>query len=125
MAELENIIESFMSSPENMSKIMDVVKMLGGESGENKEEPKAQEGEMQSLLSLPQAGSPPSGLDPKMMSMIVELLKDYNASDDRRVKLLNALRPYLKGEDSAHIDKAIHIVKLAHVAKSAFLNFLK
>ncbi len=125
MAELENIIENFMSSPESMSKIMDVVKMLGGESGENKEEPAPQEGKEQKLLSLPQTGSVPGGLDPQMMSMIVELLKDYNASDDRRVKLLNALRPYLKSEDGAHVDKAIHIVKLAHVAKSAFGNFLK
>ena len=121
MAELENIIESFMSSPENMSKIMDVVKMFGveGEGQEKKEEEPSRE-----VLSIPNGGIP-SGVDPQMLTMIMGLLKDYNEGDDRRVKLLNALRPYLKEGDGEHVDKAIHIVKLARVAKSVFGNFLK
>ena len=36
MAELENIIESFMSSPESLGRIMDVVKMFGGEKRKRK-----------------------------------------------------------------------------------------
>ncbi len=123
MAELENIIESFMSSPENMSKIMEVVKMFGGsEKAEEKSESEAEPEE--TLLSIPQAGLP-GGLDPEMLKMIMGLLKDYNDGDDRKIQLLNALRPYLKSEDGAHVDRAIHIAKLAHVAKSAFGNFFK
>ena len=40
MAELENIIGSIMSSPESLERIMDVVKLFGGEEKEKKEEEK-------------------------------------------------------------------------------------
>ncbi len=122
MAELENVIQSFMSSPENMSKIMEVVKMFGGGGEETAD--KKEVAPPDPMLRLPEAGTP-SGIDPEMLAKIMELLKDYNSGDDRRIHLLNALRPYLNSEDGAHVDRAIHIVKLSHVAKSAFGNFFK
>lgn len=123
MAELENIIEGLMSSPESMSKIMDVVKMFGGgDSDKGGDRPPEQ---AQETLNVPQGNGTPGGLDPQMLSLMMDLLKDYNAADDRRIRLLGALRPYLKPEDSFHVDKAIHIVKLSQVAKRVFGNFLK
>ncbi len=119
MAELENIIESVMSSPESMSKIMDVVKMFG--TGSEKEETPRES----SPISLPIPEQSAGGFDPAMISKIMELLGNYNADGDRRIRLLGAIRPYLKDEDSFHIDRAIHIVKLSHVAKSLFRDFLK
>ncbi len=116
MAELENIIESVMSSPESMGKIMDIVKMLGGgEETEKEKKPPA----------LPVPGSDMLGLDPAMLSKIMELIGNYSAEDDRRIRLLGAIRPYLKNEDSFHIDRAIHIVKLSRVAKGVLSEFLK
>lgn len=118
MAELENIIESVMSSPESMGKIMDIVKMFGGgqepESEKEKESP-----------PLPVPGGDLLGLDPAMLSKIMELIGNYSAEDDRRIRLLGAIRPYLKEEDSFHIDRAIHIVKLSRVAKGVLSEFVK
>ena len=120
MAELENIIESVMSSPESMSKIMDIVKMFGG--GENAEETE----EKTAPALAPVTGAEiPSDFDPAMLSKIMELVGSYNADGDRRIRLLGAIRPYLKNEDSFHVDRAIHIVKLSHVAKSILREFLK
>ncbi len=116
MAELENIIESVMSSPESMGKIMDIVKMLGG--GEEAETEKK-------APALPVPGGDLLGLDPAMLSKIMELIGSYSAEDDRRIRLLGAIRPYLKDEDSFHIDRAIHIVKLSRVAKGVLSEFLK
>ncbi len=115
MAELENIIGSIMSSPESLERIMDVVKLFGGE--EKKEEKPAP-----SPLPI---GDLAGGIDPEMITKIIGLLNDYNAEDDRRIKLLLAIRPYIKQADGFHIDRAIRIVKLAHVAKSALESFLK
>lgn len=116
MAELENIIESVMSSPESMGKIMDIVKMFGGgEESEPEKKPSP----------LPVPGGDLLGLDPAMLSKIMELIGSYSAEDDRRIRLLGAIRPYLKDEDSFHIDRAIHIVKLSRVAKGVLAEFIK
>ncbi|MEG2377181.1 MAG: hypothetical protein RSC43_02365 [Clostridia bacterium] len=44
------------------------------------------------------------------------------ASDDKRLVLLNALRPFLKSEDAVHVDKAIQIMRLSKVAKNIFFT---
>ena len=116
MPELEDIIGSVMSSPESMEKIMDIVKIFGaGEDGEEqKEKP-----------SLPISDVGLAGIDPAMISQVMELLSEYNADGDKRIKLLSAIRPFLRQEDGFHIERAIRIVKLSHVARKLFENFLK
>ena len=118
MAELENIIGSILSSPESLERIMDVVKIFGGEE---KEERKGEK-----IATAPLAiGDVAGGIDPELITKIMGLLNNYNAEDDRRIKLLFAIRPYIKEEDGFHIDRAIRIVKLSHVAKGALESFLK
>ncbi len=122
MPELEDIIGSVMSSPESMEKIMDIVKIFGaGDDGEANNE--REERKEKNPLPISDAGL--SGIDPVMISKIMELLSEYNADGDRRINLLSAIRPFLRSEDGFHIDRAIRIVKLSHVAKSLFENFLK
>ena len=119
MAELENIIESVMSSPESMGKIMDIVKMFSDAPEETPQE----NGE--AVPSLAGLGGQVDGIDSGMLSKVIELLGDYNAGDDRRIRLLSAMRPYIKPEDGFHVDRAIHIVKLSRVAKGVLRDFLK
>ena len=116
MPELEDIIGSVMSSPESMEKIMDIVKIFG--AGNEEEEKKEKN-------TLPISDMGLSGIDPAMISKVMELLSEYNADGDRRINLLSAIKPFLRQEDGFHIDRAIRIVKLSHVAKSLFENFLK
>ena len=117
MAELEDILQSVMSSPESMSKIMDIVQMFGGEADKREE--------TQPQTSAPVSGIGDSVIDPVLVSKIMGLINNYNAGDDRRIRLLGAIRPYLKDQDSFHIDRAIQIVKLSRVAKSVLHDFLK
>lgn len=116
MPELENVIENIMSTPESLGRIMDIVKMFGGEGQEEKKE--------EELPSLSGIFSEGNNLDPALLSKVMSLLGEYNA-DDRRIQLLGAIRPYLKSEDGYHIDRAIQIVKLSHVARGLLGNFLK
>jgi len=117
MAELENLIESVMSSPESMSRIMDVVKLLGG--GEEKEQKEKTAPEPEQKLNID------GGFDPAMLTNVMSLVSGFNDDGDRRIKLLTAMRPYLKSEDSYHIERAIQLVKLSRVAKSVFRDFLR
>ncbi len=122
MAGLEDVLGSILSSPEGVGKMMDVMKLLGGDATKPQEEAEKKESE-ETLPTAFMGGM--DGLDPNMMLKIADVIKEYNSDADRRIRLLDSLRPFLKDEDSYHIDRAVRIIKLSHVAKSAFKNFLK
>lgn len=64
-------------------------------------------------------------LDPKLIQIALQLFSAYSAEDDRRTALLNALKPFLKEERQAKLEKAIQIAKLSRVIRVAFQVFKK
>lgn len=64
-------------------------------------------------------------LDPKLIQIGLQLFSAYSAEDDRRTALLNALKPFLKEERQAKLEKAIQIAKLSRVIRVAFQVFKK
>lgn len=64
-------------------------------------------------------------LDPKLIQIALQLFSAYSAEDDRRTALLNALKPFLKEERQAKLNKAIQIAKLSRVIRVAFQVFKK
>ena len=69
-------------------------------------------------------GSLLEGLDPNMLSAAAGLLGQFNnGDDDRRVALLNALRPFVKEQRYARLDKAIQIARLARLVRSGLELF--
>ena len=120
MEDLEAKIKSLLSSPEGMDQLLSVAKAIAG--GGNSEA----EGENSTVErgnSGPSTGLPLDGIDPKLISIAMQLMSEYTGSTDRRIGLLHALRPYLKNDEQGRIDKAIQIVKLSKVAKTAFNSF--
>lgn len=61
-----------------------------------------------------------SQVDPAVMRSVMGLISEYRSTDDRRFHLLDALRPYVKSGDAAHIDKAMQIMRLSKVVKRVF-----
>lgn len=59
-------------------------------------------------------------LDPRMVQMGMRLLKEYRTGDDRNAALLAALRPFLRKERYARLDRAIQIARLSRVLRVAF-----
>ena len=58
-------------------------------------------------------------LDPKLLSAAAGLLGQFNSGgDDQRVALLTALRPFVKEQRYAKLDKAIQIAKLSRLIRS-------
>lgn len=76
----------------------------------------------------PAANSPMSALgdlDPRLIQTAMRLFSEYSAVDNRKVALLNALKPFLRPERYAKVDRAVQIAKLSRVIRVAFQIFQK
>ncbi len=62
-------------------------------------------------------------LDPKLIQTAVTLFSEYSAGDSQKVALLTALKPFLKPERQAKVDKAIQLARLSRVIRVAFQMF--
>lgn len=94
-----------------------VAALLSGLTGQPKTEHQSDSGDN----PLSALGS----LDPKLIQIALQLFSAYSAEDDQRTALLNALKPFLKEERQAKLDKAIQIAKLSRVIRVAFQVFKK
>lgn len=144
MSELEEKLENILGNPQAMAQIMSLAQSLNiggqGETGQTQPQagqtqsppeppsPSAESGE------TPPASPPPASpagnglggllgglnsLDPKMLSAAASLMGQFsNDSDDKRVALLTALRPFVKEERYAKLDKAVQIAKLSRLIRS-------
>ena len=59
------------------------------------------------------------GLDPRLLGLAGRLLTEWNRPDDHRTALLSALRPYVKPERYAKVDRAIQVAKLSRLIRVA------
>ena len=62
--------------------------------------------------SQPQNSSDISNDTTPDIGNIANIAKSINSDDDDRIRLLNALRPYMNSKRSANMDTAIKILKL-------------
>lgn len=62
-------------------------------------------------------------LDPKLVSAAMRLFSEYSATDDKKTALLVALKPFLKEERYAKMDRAVQIARLSRVIRVAFQLF--
>ena len=128
MGEFEEKMNAILGNKETMGQIMALAQSLGkpappapepeeepGEPGwERAGGPDPEDGAGKDPLSI--LGS----LDPRMVQMGMRLLKEYRAGDDRNTALLAALRPFLRKERYARLDRAIQIARLSRVLRVAF-----
>lgn len=105
MEELESKINSLLSSPDSMEKIMQLARSFtGGGDTSSQETPQ------------PAHGTLDGGLDPKLMQVLASAMKEYAAPSETEA-LLGAIKPYLGRERISRLDKAMGIAKLARIAK--------
>lgn len=111
MAELEEMLNSVLSSPQEMEKIMGLARQLSASHGEAAPppEPRAPSG----------AAGLFDGLDPKTLGLITRLMGEFSASGkDDKTALVEALKPYIKSERGADLEKAVKIARLARLART-------
>jgi hypothetical protein len=158
MSELEDKLNTILSSPEAMGQIMALANSLGGVIGGNAPDKSAQPehqnpqpSQESQTPSTPHAPSPDlsamlsalsggntnssssnegnplaslSGLDPDMISNLMLLMQEYSRNDSQKTALLLALKPFLREERWAKVDRAVQIARLSRVIRMA-LQMLK
>lgn len=144
MSELEEKLENILGNPQAMSQIMSLAQSLnlGGSSQtaptQNPPQPPpqnelpAQDGNAPQAAASPPPASPApaasglegmlgalGGLDMNTLSAAAGLIGQFaDGSDDKRAALLTALKPFVREERYAKLDKAIQIAKLSRLIRS-------
>ena len=120
MDEFEEKLNSILSSPEAMGQIMALANSLSAppqgeqETGEQKA---GSSGAAPDLSSLFQ------GMDPAMLQKVMALWGEFNRGGDEKTELLRAMRPFLREERQAKLDKAMQITRISRVIRAAIAQF--
>lgn len=143
MGELEEKLENILGNPQAMAQIMSLAQSLNlggpGPAAQNQDPPPQQPQDAHDGdKEAPPAASPPppaapagsggglggllgalGGLDSNTLSAAASLIGQFtDDGDDKRTALLAALRPYVREERYAKLDKAIQIAKLSRLIRS-------
>lgn len=135
MAEFEDKLNAILGNPEAMGQIVNIAKALTADGGGASPSPPVNpidaeyvpvEGE-NTPVTMPDLSANPlaalGDLDPRLIQTAMRLFSEYSTSDDRKTALLAALKPFLKEERLAKMDKAVQIAKLSRVIRVAFQMF--
>ena len=121
MSELEDKLNKILSSPADMEKIVGIAKSLSSSLGSQSPAEGTTAGA--SAPDLSAISSALKDIDPKMLRLVTRLIGDYTSGKNDKTALLNAIKPYLREERRAKIDKAAEIAKIAMLAKVALAEF--
>lgn len=111
MEDLEGKINSLLSSPESMERIMQFARTLSGNDNSGSS--------ASSQDNAPESGGAADilgGLDPRIMMMLTGALKEFSAPSETE-KIISAIKPYLSSGRVEKVDKALSICRLAKVAR--------
>ena len=134
MAEFDDKLNSILSDPEAMAKIAQLAQSLSGGSGDGAAggppppPPQSGVGPQSGQERRPEAGPSPGGrdglsgllggLDPQLLLRFLPLLRELGSSQDSNARqLLYALRPYLKSERQAKVERALQLARLFHLGR--------
>ena len=129
MSDFEDKLNAILGNREAMGQIMALAQSLGGQeeqSSQNEPDgdgyvPVCQQEQAHAATGNPLDLSAALGsIDPQMMQMGMRLLQEYNRTDDRNAALLSALRPFVKEERFARVDRAVQIARLSRVIRVLF-----
>jgi len=119
MGGFEDKLNAILNNQDAMGQIMALAQSLGGQET-SPSVPEAEQEEKGNMRDAPDPASLLGELDPQMVQMGLRLLQEYNRGDDRNAALLHALRPFVKEERFARVDRAIQIARLSRVVRVLF-----
>lgn len=116
MSEWEEKLGAILGNPQAMSQIMSLAQSLGASSQSSAPPSEAE-------APAPSPMTAMDGLDPRLLTMASRILSEYNSHEDGRTALLDALRPFVKPQRYAKLDKAIQIARLSRLIRVALEAF--
>ena len=127
MAEFEEKLNAILGNQEAMGQIMALAQSLSGGGGkeEEREENDPADQEETGAAVLPpvsQSGSDLSAMlgqiDPNMIALGMDIIRQVQSTEDRNAALLNALRPFLREERRARLDRALEIARMTNMIRA-------
>ncbi len=119
MGEFEEKLNSILSSPKDMEKILGLAKELsGGENGSSEKDGGTNRNEKSG-----DGSGAAANFDPKLLSMLSKLMDGYSSDSDDKTALIAAIKPYVRSERRGTLDKALKIAKISHIARLAMSEF--
>lgn len=128
MSDFEDKLQSILSNPEAMGQIMSLAQSITGGSQEPAPPFEPEDSSRSPTGDIPSSGdlfSMLGNLDPRLIQLGMRLVAEYNSNDSQKQALLAALRPFIREERYAKVDKAVQVAKLAHVIRIALDAFRK
>ena len=128
MAEFEDKLNSILGNQAAMNQIMALARSLSGDQPESPSTPEGTEENGAETYSpvTEESGSPAPDLsalmgqiDPKMLQRGMEIVRQVQGAEDRNAALFNALRPFLKEECRARLDRALQIARITKLVRAA------
>lgn len=128
MAEFEDKLNSILGNQAAMNQIMALARSLSGDQQPPQETPPAVEGTGEDTYvpvaeeagaSVPDLSALLGQIDPKMLQIGMDVFRQVQSTEDRNAALLNALRPFLKEERRARLDRALQIARTAKLVRAA------
>lgn len=118
MSEWEEKLGSILADPQAMGQIMSLAQSLGAPSKSPQETPSTKEKE-ENPSPDPASffHSFAEKLDPRLMETLLRAVNEYQADDDSRTALLQALRPFVKKERYAKLDRAIELARMTRLIR--------
>lgn len=129
MAEFEEKLNAILGNQEAMGQIMALARSLSG--GQEAASSGAQAGNAQAGSAREPEGegaAPPQApdlsallgeADPAMLQMGMRVVRELQGDDDRNAALLRALRPFLREERRARLDRALQIARMTRLIRAA------
>lgn len=127
MAELEEKLNSILGNQQAMAQIMSLARSLSGGEGKPEEGPSQPDREEEEEGERAERGPSPQTelsqvmeqLDPNLLRIGMEVIRQVQSTDDRNAALLNALRPFLREERRGRLDRAIQIARMTKMIRAA------
>ena len=128
MSEFEDKLGAILGDPNAMSQIMALAQSLGGgpsaaEPSPAPPPPPAASASSAAFVPSADLAGLLGGLDPQTLQAGMQLLSELSSKDDERTALLLAIKPFLKEDRSAKIDRAVQLARLSRVLRVAFQLF--
>ena len=103
MDDFSQVLTGLLESPEGLDKIKSLASMfLAGD--DDKAKPQSSGSDLM------------GGFDPSILLKVQSIMGKMNNSNDKRIILLNALRPYLNAKRVESMDNALKLLKFSQMA---------
>lgn len=127
MAEFEEKLNSILGNQAAMNQIMALARSLSGDRQEESPAPENPPGDGNTYIpvteetsqSVPDLSVLLGQVDPRMIQIGMNVIRQMQNTEDRNAALLNALRPFLREEKQARLDRALQIARMTKMIRAA------